>query len=157
MPSQLTQARLKELLSYDPETGLFTWKLSNSRRTKVGSIAGCIHPQGYIHIRIAGKAYGAHRLAVLYMTGSFPIEVVDHVNNKRADNRWSNLECVSNKINLGRRTHSLTNTSGHMNIWQCPVTKKWVVRVCGIYGGYHADYNYASLLADQMKKELTRA
>jgi len=55
--SKLTQIRLKELLHYDPDTGLFTWLRPGWK----GVIAGTHHPSGYIHIRVDNKPYRAHR------------------------------------------------------------------------------------------------
>lgn len=75
----LTQARLKELVHYNPDTGVFMGGLT-SRHTK-----------GYVTIFLDGKRYFAHRLAVLYMTGVFPKEDTDHHNGDPADNRWSNI------------------------------------------------------------------
>ena len=39
----LTQERLKELLSYDPATGDFTWKIQSGNRISVGMVAGTIY------------------------------------------------------------------------------------------------------------------
>lgn len=75
----LTQARLKELLHYDPNTGVFVGLPIRK------------HPKGYSTVRIDGATYFTHRLAVLYMTGLFPEEDTDHHNGDRSDNRWSNL------------------------------------------------------------------
>ena len=63
----ITQERLKQLLCYDPETGLFTWLQKSSLHSvkKPGDIAGCKHICGYWHIRIDNKLYLAHRLAWL--------------------------------------------------------------------------------------------
>ncbi|MFW4291481.1 HNH endonuclease [Salmonella enterica subsp. enterica serovar Paratyphi C] len=46
---------------------------------------------GYIRIYINKKWYLAHRLAWLYVTGKWPINVIDHINRNKADNRFINL------------------------------------------------------------------
>ncbi|MCK9994454.1 MAG: hypothetical protein Dbin4_02974, partial [Alphaproteobacteria bacterium] len=89
--AELTQSRLKELLHYDPDTGVFTRRVQTSSNARVGDVAGCLHPEGYRHIQIDGKRYAAHRLAWLYMTGEWPTNQLDHLNGVRDDNRWGNL------------------------------------------------------------------
>ena len=94
----ITAARLRERLNYDPTTGLFTW-LTNRRSTAIGSVAGTPHIAGYVQINIDRRLYLAHRLAVLYMTGDWPTDLVDHENLNRADNRWSNIRQASHSQN----------------------------------------------------------
>ena len=80
----ITQAELKEQLDYNPETGVFTWKVANSNRNKVGGVAGCLHKfTGYNVIRINKKGCKSHRLAWLYVYGEFPKGFIDHINSKR--------------------------------------------------------------------------
>lgn len=87
---ELTQQRLKELFKYDPETGVFTRRISRGG-IKAGTIAGCRHSQGYLVIGIDRRLYLAHRLAWLYIHGRWPREQIDHINRVRDDNRLSNL------------------------------------------------------------------
>ena len=89
----LTQARLRELLHYDPRTGLWTWRVVRGP-ANVGDLAGAWHRKGCITICIDGVHYLAHRLAFLYMVGSIP-DRVNHKNDNRADNRWKNLREVT--------------------------------------------------------------
>lgn len=97
--SLLSAERLRELLNYDPETGIFRWKVSRGGTAMIGTIAGCLHPDGYLLIRADGKQYLAHRLTWLYMTGGWPEDQIDHINGKRADNRWKNLREADATLN----------------------------------------------------------
>lgn len=95
----ISQAILKELLSYDENTGKFHWKVSRAGNKK-GSLAGTINSNGYIVIRIFSKEYRAHRLVFLYINGVMPIFDVDHINGDRIDNRAANLREVTRSQNM---------------------------------------------------------
>lgn len=96
---------LKELLSYNPETGLFVWLKNRGRLAKCGSVAGSLDTHGYLHITISGKIYLSHRLAFLFMTGEFPIDCVDHINRVRTDNRWCNLRDATKRQNSNNKNN----------------------------------------------------
>ena len=87
----LTAAQLRELLQYDPETGVVTRLVKSSNGIKVGDVAGTADARGYILIRVDGWLHLAHRLAWLHMTCEWPKGMIDHINGVRDDNRWSNL------------------------------------------------------------------
>lgn len=111
MKNELTQEELKRLLNYDPDTGIFTWKVQCGRRGIIGCIAGCIAQSGHRRIAINRIGYAEHRLAFLYMTGAFPPDgmEVDHINRIRTDNSWKNLRICSsaqNTYNSGPTKHS---------------------------------------------------
>lgn len=99
----LTQARLKELLRYDPETGVFTW-LVRRNGVKSDGLAGAIYNNGYVVIKIDGKRYGAHRLAWQYMTGALPEDQIDHRDLDKANNRWDNLRPATDLQNIANRS-----------------------------------------------------
>jgi HNH endonuclease/AP2 domain len=112
----LTQDLLKSQLNYNPDTGIFTRKVSNSNFVKVGDVAGYADKDGYIIIGVCGTQYKAHRLAWLYMTGSWPVKHIDHINRKTGDNTFINLrECddMGNNQNQGMRK---TNSSGYRGV-----------------------------------------
>jgi len=130
MKEQLTQSRLKELLHYDPETGIFTRRVGRGP-SKAGARVGSRNSCGYIQITIDYRNYHAHRLAFLYMTGALPEQQVDHINGVRNDNRWANLRDVSancNHRNIGGPMKN--NTSGFLgvcwdknwNSWKASIT-----------------------------------
>lgn len=127
--TDLTQKRLKELLSYDPETGVFRWKIKLSFRTQIGSIAGTIHLQGYRLIHIQYKKYGAHRLAWLYCNGTWPPSALDHINRNKDDNRITNLRLATrrqNGINVGLNK---ANTSGFKGVHWHKRDEVWQVLI----------------------------
>lgn len=125
----ITQAQLKEILHYDPETGAWTWIISPRYEIPAGSIAGGYGNHGYRRIRIRSKFYTGHRLAWLYMTGSFPAGHMDHINGVRDDNRFSNLRIASLQENGLNRQRYITNTSGHKGVCWHPKLGKWRARI----------------------------
>ena len=107
---------MKDILSYDPMTGIFTWKVSRSWRIKIGDAAGTISPKGYILISVSGRPIPAHRLAFYFIDGFFPDEQVDHIDGDRANNIFSNLrKCSAEENNENRKTPS-NNTSGYIGV-----------------------------------------
>lgn len=107
-PPRVTQERLKELLHYDPETGIFIWKVNLGNKLCKGKVAGNKDQDQGIRIKIDKvRKYPAHHLAWLYMTGFLPIfprNEVDHINRIRSDNSWKNLRLATRKQNSANRT-----------------------------------------------------
>ncbi len=96
----LTQERLKSLLDYEPETGVFTWRVWRPNGVKVGDTAGTIHAKsGYRLIKLNGRAYRGSRLAWLYMTGEWPECLVDHKDTDRQNDAWANLRAATDTQN----------------------------------------------------------
>lgn len=85
----ITQARLKELLYYHPESGDWVWLVTRGR-AQMGDQAGALSA-GYTRIKIDGASYLGHRLAFLYMTGAFPEADADHRDLQRGNGVWENL------------------------------------------------------------------
>jgi hypothetical protein len=112
----LTQERLKQLMTYDPLTGIFTRNVKQGKSLP-GSIAGHFHKSsGYIKIMIDYKLYRASRLAWLYMTGSWPKLDVDHKDLVRHNNIWENLREATQSQNSCNRNLQRNNTSGAKGI-----------------------------------------
>jgi len=128
--SELTQSRLKELLHYDPVTGVF---LRLPRRGKGGNAtlkpAGNIHWTGYLRICLEYKSYLGQRLAWLYMTGEWPPEEVDHINRDVADNRFCNLRLACKSENAGNARRRVNNRSGVKGVSWSSSVNRWRARV----------------------------
>lgn len=91
--------RLKQLLNYDPLTGILTWK-KNHFSVKIGQIAGAVDDRGYRRISVNGKSYLAHRIAWTFIHDAWPNNQIDHINGNRDDNRATNLRDVTNRTNI---------------------------------------------------------
>lgn len=130
---RMTQERVRELLDYNQDTGVFVWRQrldSMGRRNGkfFGKVAGGYDKDGYIVIGIDGKTWFAHRLAVLHATGLEPNEV-DHENHIRDDNRLSNLRCADHTSNMRNQSLSSANTSGQTGVYWHKPLQKWRARI----------------------------
>ena len=111
--SLINQNRLKELVSYDIETGLMSWKAPRGR-VKPGTVISCQDSRGYLVVRLDDKLYRVHRLAWLYVYGYMP-NTIDHINRNTSDNRILNLrECTQseNLLNASLSRHNKTGYKG---------------------------------------------
>lgn len=109
----INQDRLKELLTYNPETGIFTWNVSRGGVTK-GDEAGQLTAYGYRAIRVDGTLVQAHRLAFMYMIGDIP-DFIDHEDHNRLNNKWDNLKettRLQNQKNQKLRKDSVSGVTG---------------------------------------------
>jgi hypothetical protein len=114
----LTQERLKQLLHYDPDTGVFTGNLTNR---KVGSVSD----RGYLRLNLQNRLYMAHRIAWLYMTGDFPEREIDHIDGDKLNNRWVNLRPATRKQNMENTSLFSTSTSGYRGVTWYKRNNKW--------------------------------
>ena len=128
--TELTQERLKELLHYDHDTGIFTNLKSRGKRIKIGSVAGTKNSNGYVHIQIDYKKYQAHRLIWLYVYGEFPEKSLDHINEVKDDNRLVNLRLATHQENHQNQSSPQTNnTSGYLGVYWHKGAKKWRAQI----------------------------
>lgn len=116
MSSELTQQRLIELVSYNPETGEFINKISRGNLIAGCNIGGIDNSNGYARICIDGKRYKAHRLAWLYVYGNFPKNFIDHVDGNKSNNKISNLRECSHAQNHQNRLKNSTNNCGFLGV-----------------------------------------
>ena len=124
----LTQARLKELVHYDLETGVFTARTARPHRPE-GAVVGHPNRQGHILICVDGRKVSAHRLAWLYVTGEFPDGDLDHRNTDPGDNAWANLRRCTHRQNLQNCSLPSNNTSGFKGVFKRPGRPRWMARI----------------------------
>lgn len=124
----LTPERLKSVLSYDTATGVFT-RLNTTFGAVTGSEAGHLESNGYIRITVDGQPYLAHRLAFLYMTGSFPASDVDHIDRNRSNNAWANLREVSKRMNQRNMSPRSGSSSGITGVSYSKTRGLWVSHI----------------------------
>ena len=118
----LTAERLRELVHYDPDTGIFTRKTDRGGY-KAGTVMGCVAHRGYHKMCVDKRKYYTHRLAWLYVHGEMP-NVIDHINGDTSDNRIANLRNVSQAENLQNITRPSRNSrSGVLGVYK--KRKKW--------------------------------
>ena len=124
----ITQERLKSLLTYDPDTGEFRWRVRRGGSANSGVIAGARNSEGYVQIQIDANKHKAHRLAWLYVHGEHPTEI-DHINRVKHDNRIVNLRSVTHAQNGQNQKRPKNNTSGHIGVDFHKRSNRWRARI----------------------------
>lgn len=120
----LPVALLQELLAYNPETGILTWRPRGPRHFRsvwacvpwnkryAGKEAGSLSADGYRMIRFGPHSQYAHRVAWAIHTGAYPELELDHENHIKSDNSFANLLPASRSGNMKNSPLSKANTSG---------------------------------------------
>lgn len=115
---KLSAQRLREVLDFDEQSGAFTWKLRLAHRIQIGDVAGYLEKKPkkdsrtrYMHIGIDGELYPAHRLAWLYVHGTWPVGQIDHLNGDGADNRIANLRDCQPQVNCENRRRARADSA----------------------------------------------
>lgn len=115
----ITVEQVRELLNYDPATGLFTWRSTRNHKAKIGQEAGYIC-NGYRSIEIFTFGIRANRLAWFYMKGVWPEGVVDHRDGDKLNNIFNNLRDVTQQFNMhNQRKPSKQNKVGFLGVSKC--------------------------------------
>ena len=123
--THLTAEKLRDVMHYNPDTGIFRWTKSRTNAVKDGTELKPNNPYGYIEVRVLGWRGFAHRLAFLFMDGKLPDNYVDHINGDKTDNRWSNLRDVPHVENMKNRCLSKSSSSGAIGVSYCKSTGRW--------------------------------
>lgn len=152
----LTQERVKQLLHYNPETGIFTWLSYRSRRAKKGDIAGTLK-DGRVELMIDRKHYKAHRLAWMYVHGHWPVNQIDHINTIPNDNRLVNLREASHSENQQNiRNAQSNNKLGVLGVSKFRNKYQASIKLNGIqyHLGHFSNIDDAKSAYDAKKREL---
>jgi len=141
---------LRQLLDYDPDTGVLTWKrrpvemFPSARIAKAWNTrnAGKItfiqwHQGGYLVGSVLGHRHLAHRVAYAIQHGAWPLDEVDHINGNRKDNRAENLRDVGRVTNSRNCSRSKLNTSGVTGVHWDNARGKWAARIKEDYKVIH--------------------
>ena len=124
----LSYEELDKILSYDPNTGEFTWKVDRKGGAYAGDKAG-YYSQGYIKVCVFGKAQLAHRLAWVLHYKEEPPKVIDHINGDPLDNRVINLRASSHKQNMQNRKKHSNGKSKYKGVSWSKASGKWQAQI----------------------------
>jgi len=125
----LTQQRLKEVMHYDPSSGIFI-RLKNGKNARTQKSTGCLNKtHGYLESGIDSKTYLLHRLAWLYMTGEEPTHTVGHRDHIRTNNSWGNLYDTTRQDSQKNLKMFKNNTSGVTGVSYRKKEKVWVATI----------------------------
>lgn len=160
-----TFEQVKEVLACDRETGILTWICPSRGRIIKGAPAGNLQSDGYILVGLFKRYYYAHCLAWLLTTGEWPTVQVDHKNNVRNDNRWSELRAATHAQNNYNTKKTRRNTSGFKGVYWCKRYKKWRASITvdkktiwlGIHDTPKEAHDAYLLAAEKYFKEFARA
>ena len=133
MATKIIPDSVREILNYDKDTGILTWKVDRRNGIKAGDVAGVVGGKGYVQIGFLKKRWYAHRLAWFLAHGEQP-EVIDHINRDKTDNRLQNLRNVdasTNMLNVEKKGFGF-----YEGYWQCRYGGKKVYHGKNILMGF---------------------
>jgi hypothetical protein len=122
LPRPMTATRLRGLVYYDKETGIFFSRKSNK-------VLGSPKATGYLTVQLGVKSYSLHRLAWLYRTGEFPVGVIDHLDHNKQNNAWYNLRETTQVDNCKNQQLAKSNSSGFTGVRWNIKKKRWTAAI----------------------------
>jgi hypothetical protein len=110
---------VRQMLDYDPETGVLIWRRRPGEawwnKRYAGTPAGSLKPSGRLDVAIGHTLFRAHRLIWLMVHGDPVPEVIDHADKNKSNNRLHNLRAATkaeNGFNSGARKNNTTGIKG---------------------------------------------
>ena len=144
----LTHERVLEALSYDPLTGIFRWRVMNSWRRPIGSVAGTTNKRGYVVVCLDRHLVLGHRLAWFYVHGEWPEDQLDHEDRVKSHNAITNLREAGNSQNHANLNPPAHNTTGFKGVYWHKKAGRWMASIKhnykSIYLGLHDTAEQAS-------------
>ena len=165
MKSALTSERLRELLRYDPATGVWTWlAFSGGNCPRPGEPAGTVLPGGYRRIRIDGTGYLSGPLVFLYMTGEWPVGVARRRDGDRGNDRWENFRPATRSQSTASAKRMKHNKSGFKGVswdklhgrWRADVTRHGRHRFLGHFDAPEVAHEAYRVAARELFGEFAR-
>lgn len=126
-------------------TGEVFWKIRLKGR-RVNKPIGTIDSNGYIKTSVAKRKCYTHQIVFLHFYGYWP-SMIDHINQKRSDNRPENLRETNFSKNALNSKLWKTNRTGVKGV---SLTRdgRYKVTIQGIFYGYFNDLTSAKRVAD---------
>ena len=159
----MTASRVRELFTYDADTGVLAWRANSANGAKLkGRVAGHLNDRGYRKVTVGRKSYAAHRLIWLHVHGVWPVEI-DHINRSRSDNRLCNLRDVDRCTNTQntadpiRKRYALPRGVYTSEVSLRSLARPYQVSIFAkgrrINGGMHATVEGAAEAASKLRKQ----
>jgi len=117
---------VKKLFDYNPKTGIVKRKIYRCGRALKGSVVCGKSKKGYLIVGLNGKNYMLHRIIWLYYYGVWPKNQIDHINQRKDDNRIDNLRDVNTAVNCQNRGVAKNNKAGYSGVYFNKANKKWI-------------------------------
>ena len=169
MAEKLTAEYVRSILDYDPETGIFVWKVRDIEGSWnsnwAGTEAGYSRKDGYLVISFKGKIWYAHRLAWLIMTGEMPESEIDHEDTNPKNCKWKNLRIATPIQNNANKGKNKNNTSGFKGVFFSKEKNKWMGQLkhngksywCGYHDSPEAAHSAYVKKSNELNGEFARA
>lgn len=146
---------IRDHIAYDPSSpsGL-VWLTKPNKRIVVGSLCGCLKPNGYWMLRFEGISYLNHRVIWFLLTGNDPARaLIDHVDGNPKNNTFENLRVASLAENTHNTKISKNSRSGVKGVgwnkgkWQASL----MVRGEVVYLGRFTDLEEAKVVIQEAR------
>ena len=136
----LTYEQARALFVYDPITGVLTNRIDRCATSRMGDVAGTLEKNGRRRVNVDHTIYLVHRVIWLYMTGTWPKNVIDHIDGDPTNNVWGNLRDVPMSVNMqNQKRHHRSNKVGligvdaHNGRWRAQIVIDYTKKHLGMF------------------------